>query len=155
MCAPEAPVPRERAGAPTAAPTGHILMLPEANGKRRAEAEVQTRDPGKWGAHRQPFEEFLVNLLNVKDGGTIDTPGGMQMAFPPNRPQLISTNRKFDEWIEDFKKFPIELQHAVAKRIVFFTLPDTPLVKGELRKRKREDERSAVEEGEGGVGART
>ena len=60
---------------------------------------------------------------------------------------MISTNRKFDQWIEDFKEFPIELQHAVAKRIVFFTLPDTALVKGELRKRKREDDRSAVEEG--------
>jgi len=83
----------------------------------------------------------------VKDGGTIDTPGGMQMALPPHTPQLISTNRQFEQWIEDFNKFPVELQHAIFKRIVFFTVPDAPLVKGELRKRKREDERCVVEEG--------
>lgn len=116
-------------------------------GVPRVIEDFKPQRQGKWGAKRQPFEEFLVNLLNVKDGGTIDTPGGMQMAFPPNTPQLISTNRKFDQWIQDFKKFPAELQHAISKRIVFFTVPDTPLVKGELRKRKREDERSAVEEG--------
>ncbi len=55
------------------------------------------KPPSKWGANRQPLDEFLVNLLNVKDGGTIDTPGGMQMALPPHTSQLISTNRQFDQ----------------------------------------------------------
>ena len=116
-------------------------------GVPRVIEDFKPQRQGNTSANRQPFEEFVVNLLNVKDGGTIDTPGGEQMAFPPSTPQLISTNRKFDQWIEDFKEFPVELQHAVAKRIVFFTVPDTPLVKGELRKRKREDDRSTVEEG--------
>ncbi len=94
---------------------------------------------GHPNGQRQSLEEYLVNLLNVKDGGTIDLPGGMQMIFPAGSPQIISTNRKFEAWIEKFMTFPIELQHAISKRIVFFTLPDTPLVKAELRKRREED----------------
>lgn len=83
---------------------------------------------------RQSLEEYLVNLLNVKDGGTIDMPGGSQMALPFAAPQLISTNRPFDAWIDKFRTFPVELQHAISKRVVFFTLPETPLVKAEQRK---------------------
>ena len=94
---------------------------------------------GNPNGNRQPLEEYLVNLLNVKDGGTIDTPGGCQMALPAAAPQLISTNREFDAWIEKFKGFPMELQHAVSKRVVFFRLPDTPLVRSEQRKRRQED----------------
>ncbi len=51
---------------------------------------------GNPNGHRQSLEEYLVNLLNVKDGGTIDMPGGSQMALPAAAPQLISTNRPFD-----------------------------------------------------------
>ena len=59
--------------------------------------------------------------------------------MPAAAPQLISTNRPFYIWIKKFRKFPAELQHAISKRIVFFRLPDAPLVKAELRKRRRED----------------
>ena len=90
---------------------------------------------GNPNGHRQSLEEYLVNLLNVKDGGTIDMPGGSQMNLPAAAPQFISTNRPFDAWIKKFKTFPVELQHAISKRIVFFRLPDTPLVKAALRKR--------------------
>ena len=69
---------------------------------------------GNPNGKRQPLAEYLVNLLNVKDGGTIDTPGGYAMALPAAAPQLISTNREFDAWIEKFKGFPMELQHAVS-----------------------------------------
>ena len=55
-------------------------------GVPRAIEDFKPQPQGRWGANRQPFEEFLVNLLNVKDGGTIDTPGGMQMASRPTRP---------------------------------------------------------------------
>ena len=51
------------------------------------------------------------------------------MNLPAAAPQLISTNRPFDVWIKKFRKFPAELQHAISKRIVFFRLPATPLVK--------------------------
>ena len=95
-------------------------------------------------AGRQRLEEYLVNLLNVKDGGAIDLPGGSQMHFPAGAPQLISTNRRLKDWIQSFKNFSIELQHAVAKRFVFFVLPDTPLVRSELRKRRQEDMTAAV-----------
>ena len=96
---------------------------------------------------RQPLEEYLVNLLNVKDGGTIDTPGGHQMNLPAATPQLISTNRDFDHWIGKFRNFPPELQHAVSKRVVFFTLPNTPLVREEKRKRRQADMASMVAAG--------
>ena len=33
-------------------------------------------------------------MLNTKDGGTIDTPGGVQMTFPPETP------KKFAKWID-------------------------------------------------------
>ena len=74
-------------------------------------------------------------------------PGGSQMNLPAAAPHLISTNRPFDVWIRKFRKFPAELQHAISKRIVFFRLPDTPLVKAELRKRRREDMAAMVVEG--------
>ena len=96
---------------------------------------------------RQPLEEYLINLLNVKDGGTIDTPGGGQLNLPAATPQLISTNRDFDAWVEEFRTFAPELQHAVAKRVVFFRLPSTPLVKEEKRKRRQEDMASLVAAG--------
>ena len=102
---------------------------------------------GNPNGHRQSLEEYLVNLLNVKDGGTIDMPGGSTMALPAAAPQLISTNRPFDAWIKNFKKFSVELQHAISKRIVFFRLPDTPLVKAELRKRRQEDMNAMVATG--------
>ena len=47
---------------------------------------------GNPNGRRQKLEEYLVNLLNVRDGGTIDMPGGSQMALPAGAPQLISTN---------------------------------------------------------------
>ncbi len=94
---------------------------------------------GNPNGNRQPLAEYLVNLLNVKDGGTIDLPGGSQLALPAAAPQIISTNREFSAWIKKFRSFPIELQHAISKRIVFFTLPDSPLVKAEMRKRRQED----------------
>ncbi len=78
---------------------------------------------GNTNAKRQSFEEYLVNMLNVKDGGTIDTPGGEQITFPENTPQLLSTNRKFDDWIDGLRHFPVEIQNAIWKRIVFFTVP--------------------------------
>ena len=102
---------------------------------------------GNPNGKRQTLEENLVQLLNVKDGGTIDTPGGTTIKFPPETPQLISTNLTFEEWIDAFSKFPIKIQNAILKRIVFFTVPDSPLVKQELRKRKKEDMLSTVEEG--------
>ena len=102
---------------------------------------------GNPNGKRQTLEEYLVQLLNVKDGGTIDTPGGTTIKFPPETPQLISTNLTFEEWIDAFSKFPIKIQNAILKRIVFFTVPDSPLVKQELRKRKKEDMLSTVEEG--------
>ena len=102
---------------------------------------------GNPNGHRQSLEEYLVNLLNVKDGGTIDMPGGSQMNLPAAAPQLISTNRPFDAWIKKFKTFPVELQHAISKRIVFFRLPDTPLVKAALRKRRQEDMSAMVAAG--------
>ena len=37
----------------------------------------------------------------------------MQMTFPARAPQLISTNQKFETWIDGFKKLPMEIQHAV------------------------------------------
>ncbi len=94
---------------------------------------------GNPNGNRQPLAEYLVNLLNVKDGGTIDLPGGSQLALPAAAPQIISTNREFSAWIKKFRSFPIELQHAISKRIVFFTLPDSPLVKAEMRKQRQED----------------
>ena len=102
---------------------------------------------GNPNGKRQTLEEYLIQLLNVKDGGTIDTPGGTTIKFPPETPQLISTNLTFEEWIDAFSKFPIKIQNAILKRIVFFTVPDSPLVKQELRKRKKEDMLSTVEEG--------
>ena len=96
---------------------------------------------------RQDLQEYLIQLLNVKDGGTIDTPGGNTIKFPPETPQIISTNLTFEEWIKEFSKFPIKVQHAISKRIVFFTVPDSPLEKQELRKRKKEDIVAEVEEG--------
>jgi len=102
---------------------------------------------GNPNGNRQSLEEYLVNLLNVKDGGTIDMPGGSTMNLPAAAPQLISTNRPFDAWIKKFQTFPTELQHAISKRIVFFRLPDTPLVKTELRKRRQEDMSALVAEG--------
>jgi hypothetical protein len=96
---------------------------------------------------RQCLQQYLIQLLNVKDGGTIDTPGGNTIKFPPETPQIISTNLTFKEWIDEFSKFPIKIQNAISKRIVFFTVPDSPLVKQELRKRKKEDMLSAVEQG--------
>ena len=102
---------------------------------------------GNPNGKRQTLEDYLIQLLNVKDGGTIDTPGGATIKFPPETPQLISTNLTFEEWIDAFSKFPIKIQNAILKRIVFFTVPDSPLVKQELRKRKKEDMLSTVEEG--------
>ena len=102
---------------------------------------------GNPNGKRQTLEDYLIQLLNVKDGGTIDTPGGTTIKFPPETPQLISTNLTFEEWIDAFSKFPIKIQNAILKRIVFFTVPDSPLVKQELRKRKKEDMLSTVEEG--------
>ena len=102
---------------------------------------------GNPNGKRQTLQEYLIQLLNVKDGGTIDTPGGTTIKFPPETPQIISTNLKFQEWIHEFSKFPIEIQNAISKRIVFFTVPDSPLVKQELRKRKKKDMLSAVEQG--------
>ena len=94
---------------------------------------------GNPNGKRQALAEYLVNLLNVKDGGKIDTPGGHQLALPAAAPQLISTNRDFEEWISKFKTFSVKLKNAVSKRIVFFRLPSTPLVRAELRKRRQED----------------
>ena len=102
---------------------------------------------GNPNGRRQKLEEYLVNLLNVRDGGAIDLPGGSQMQFPAGAPQLISTNRTLKAWVEKFQSFSLELQHAVAKRFVFFVLPNTPLVKPELRKRRQEDVTAAVAAG--------
>ena len=91
--------------------------------------------------------EYLVNILNTKDGGTIDMSGGSQMTFPPETPQLIPTNRKLEDWIEQFEAFSTELQHAISKRLVFFGLPDSPLVKAAQRKRRHEDLTATVAAG--------
>ena len=102
---------------------------------------------GNPNGRRQDFQEYLVQLMNVKDGGTIDMPGGNSIRFPPATPQLISTNQTFDDWIVGFKSFPDKIQNAIFKRIVFFTVPDSSLVKPELRKRKKEDMHAMVEDG--------
>ena len=102
---------------------------------------------GNPNGRRQDFQEYLVQLMNVKDGGTIDMPGGNSIRFPPATPQLISTNQTFDDWIVGFKTFPDKIQNAIFKRIVFFTVPDSSLVKPELRKRKKEDMHAMVEDG--------
>ena len=102
---------------------------------------------GNPNGKRQPLGEYLVNLFNVKDGGSIDMPGGSQMILPPAAPQLISTNREFGAWIEGFQQLPMELQHAISKRVVFFRLPDKPLVQAEQRKRRREDMTAMVAAG--------
>ncbi len=139
-------------------PTPYILVAGTPNGFKTAYKKglVQKGVPrviedfkpmGNPNGKRQALQEYCVQLLNVKDGGTIDTPGGHTITFPPETPQLISTNQTFDKWINKFLKFPVEVQNAISKRIVFFTLPDTPLVKPELRKRKKEDMRAAVEDG--------
>ncbi len=105
------------------------------------------RPLGNPNGNRQKLEEYIVNLLNVKDGGSVDTAGGMQMTFPPTTPQLMSTNDKFGRWIEGFERLPREKRHAIFKRVVFFTVPDAPLVKAELRKRRQDDLRSVVAAG--------
>ena len=45
------------------------------------------------------------------------------------------------------QKAPVAIQHAIFKRIVFFTVPGSPLVKRQLRKRKSQDMQAIVEDG--------
>ena len=97
-------------------------------------------------AKRQSREEFLINLLDVEGGGTIDSPGGRQVSFPRGTPQLIGTNRPFDQWIGSFDKLSAQLKDAVWKRIVFFEVPDQ-MVNPELRKRRAENMEELVREG--------
>ena len=61
---------------------------------------------GNPNGRRQKLEEYLVNLLNVRDGGAIDLPGGSQMQFPAGAPQLISTNRTLKAWVKSYRASP-------------------------------------------------
>ena len=59
-----------------------------------------------------------MNLLNVRDGGTIAKPGDMQIMLPAGAPQLIATNMEYEKWIEELGRFDIMLQHAVSRCLI-------------------------------------
>ena len=52
-----------------------------------------------------------------------------------------------DAWIRKFKTLDVKLQHAICKRVLFFRLPDTPLVRAEQRKRRQDDVTAMVAAG--------
>ena len=80
--------------------SAHSKGLLKKGVPRIIEDYAPTGNPNR---ERQPLGEYLVNMFNVKDGGSIDMPGGSQMNLPAAAPQLISTNRPFDAWVKKFK----------------------------------------------------
>ena len=74
-------------------------------------------------------------------------PGGKSVRFLQNASQLIAANRPFKKWIRNFENLELELQNAICKRIVFFSIPEECVVKSVVRKRKAEDDASTVEGG--------
>ena len=81
-------------------PKSYYLVAGIANGFKTAYKKglVQKNVPrviedfkpmGHPNGKRQSLQEYLIQLLNVKDGGTIDTPGGTTIKFPLRRHRLF------------------------------------------------------------------
>jgi len=75
------------------------------------------------GSGRQSEEEYLVNLFGCREATTVDARNS-PLSFQALTSKMFSANRPPAEFIAKLLSYPLALQLALQKRIVFFELTE-------------------------------